>query len=454
MPEDRDTPTNTDSGSGVTARLERYFNDTLWRTDADALHPAGRLALRSARTAAVVVRDLADGQLTLRAMSLVYTTLLSLVPLLAVSFSVLKAFGAHNQIEPFLLNFLLPLGERGEEITQRIIEFVENTRVGVLGGVGMAFLIYTVVALIQKIERTFNLSWHVRNDRPLARRFSDYLSVVLIGPVLVFSAMGITASLTSTTAVQYLSGIEPFGTLIGLMGRLIPYLLVTTAFTLIYVLVPNTRVRFGPALAGALVAALLWVTLGWAFAAFVAGSAKYTAIYSAFATLVFFMIWLYLSWLILLIGASVAFYVQHPEFVGRERGTPTLSARARERFTLLVMHQVAEAFFAGREPPSAAAVAGALGVPQGVVKEALLTLRDTGLVRADGSEPHGWLPARPLERIGVDEVVRAARGAGADSRLEGALERAPAPMGELFRRLEETRADTLAGHTVRDWMEA
>lgn len=434
-------------------RLRHFYEETLWRLDGSSLSGPARLGLRAARITWVVARDIADGQLTLRAMSLVYTTLLSLVPLLAVSFSVLKAFGAHNQIEPFLRHFLLPLGPKGDEITNRIIQFVDNTQVGVLGAFGLAFLLYTVVALIQKIERTFNDTWHVRNDRPLARRFSDYLSVLLVGPVLVFSAMGITASLTSSAVVQYLAGIEPFGTLVETASRLIPYVLVGAAFTFIYVFVPNTRVRVKAAALGALVAAVLWVTLGWAFASFIATSGRYTAIYSAFATLILFMIWLYLSWMILLVGGTVAFYVQHPEFMGPERGAPTLSARSRERLTLMVMERIASAFSNDRAAPDADSLVSGLGVPPGVVNDVVGTLSRAELIKATASEPAGWMPARPLEHIATLDVLEAARTAGGDSRLDpDRLGGSPA-VRKLAESLHDARGKALEGHTVADWME-
>ena len=270
--------------------LTKRLRDLVWKADIDALPPLRGRAVTTLRVIYVVVRDLADGQLTLRAMSLVYTTLLSMVPLLAVSFSVLKAFGVHNQIEPMLLNLLAPLGDKGVEITTRIIGFVDNMKAGLLGSLGLAFLIYTVISLLQKIERTFNFTWHVTQNRPFAQRFSDYLSVVLIGPVLVFSAIGITASVLSMDVVQKLAAIEPFGNLIELGSRLVPYLLIIAAFAFIYIFIPNTKVRAGSALVGGLVAGILWETTGWVFASFIVTSTKYTAIYSTFATLIMNMI--------------------------------------------------------------------------------------------------------------------------------------------------------------------
>ncbi|MDH3930474.1 MAG: YihY/virulence factor BrkB family protein, partial [Deltaproteobacteria bacterium] len=175
-------------------RVETFLRKNVWEVELSSLPWWKSWLTRVLRVFYVVIRDLLEGQLTLRAMSLVYTTLLAMVPLLAVSFSVLKGFGVHNQIEPLLLNFLRPMGERGVEVTSRIIGFVDSVKAGVLGSVGFALLIYTVISLIQKIEQACNDTWQVNRSRPLSQKFSDYLSVILIGPLLVFSALGITAS--------------------------------------------------------------------------------------------------------------------------------------------------------------------------------------------------------------------------------------------------------------------
>ena len=225
--------------------LKGFFLERLWKLDAEALPWWKALPLAALRILVVVARDIADGQLNLRAMSLVYTTLLSLVPLLAVSFSVLKAFGVHNQIEPFLEQFLEPLGPKGTEITTQVIQFVENIRVGVLGALGLALLFYTVVSLIQKIERAFNFTWRVKQERPVAQRVSGYLTVILVGPVLVFTALGVTGTVMSTAFIQQVAAIEPFGTVIELATRLVPYLLIIAAFLFIYIFIPNTRVSVG-----------------------------------------------------------------------------------------------------------------------------------------------------------------------------------------------------------------
>ncbi|RMF15251.1 MAG: YihY/virulence factor BrkB family protein [Gammaproteobacteria bacterium] len=288
-------------------------------------------ARQLARVLYAVVRDVASGRLTLHAMGLVYTTLLSIVPLLALSFSVLKAMGAHKQLEPLLYSFFEPFGERGHEIVQNVLMFVDNMKVGVLGSVGLGMLIYTVISLVQKIERSFNEIWHVSRLRPLAQRFSSYLSVIVIGPVLVVSALGATATLVSSAFVRDLIAIEPFGWAFSVASRMMPYLMIMGLFTFVYVFIPNARVRLRHALLGGVIAGALWQTTGFAFTAFVVNSSKYEAIYSGFAVGILLLIWLYLSWLILLLGAALSYYSQNVTQISpqdRQEAAPALLERA------------------------------------------------------------------------------------------------------------------------------
>lgn len=393
-------------------KLARRYRQWIWERDPRQAAPIKRRGIYGARMAHVLVRDFSEGQLTLRAMSLVYTTLLSLVPLLAVSFSVLKAFGVHNQVEPLLLNLLAPLGEQGFEISERIIEFVDNVRAGILGSLGLAFLIYTVISLIQKVERSFNYTWHVSQHRRFTQRFSDYLSVIVIGPVLMFSALGLTASISGLPWIQQLSAMEPLSWLVRETGRLVPYLLIILAFTFMYMFIPNTKVRLRSALLGAAVGGLGWQLTGWIFASLVVSSAKYTAIYSAFATLILFMIWLYLSWLVLLIGASVAFYHQHPEYIRLQGHDAPLSNRLKERLALVLAALIGRRHYQGGEPVTEERLARRLGAPMDQVTTLLQLLIQRGLVACTTDEPPAFLPARAPDTVPLGELLQAIRTAG------------------------------------------
>jgi membrane protein len=421
----------------------------LWQVDVARLPRWKATLLQAGRIAYDVARDIADGGLTLHATSLVYTTLLSLVPLLAFSFSVLKSFGVHNAITPLLLNVLEPLGERADEVTARIISFVENMRVGVLGAVGLGMLVWTVVSLMQKIEASFNETWRISDQRTMARRFSDFLSVILIGPLLMFSAFGISASLSANVVVESLRDYEVVGWAIDLTRTLMPYLLIVAAFTFLYIFIPNTKVRLASAFIGATVAGVLWVAAGWIFGSFVASSASYTAIYSAFATPILFMIWLYVSWLILLVGASISFYHQHPESVKPTRAQIVLSGRLKERAALQIMSMIGRDYYSGGNRWTSEGLARALNLSGETISPVLEALEQGGLLTRTADQPTRYLPARPLDQTPLSAVVEAVRRAEEQRTFGHVLVRPDPAIDTLTGRIDQALESLLARQTLK-----
>ena len=425
------------------SKIGSIIHQTLWTLDLTKF-PAWQAAIiRLLRILEATARDLSSGMTTLRAMSLVYTTLLSLVPLLAVSFSLLKGFGVHNQIEPMLLTLLTPLGDKGVELTQQIIGFVDNIKVGVLGTLGLALLIYTVISLIQKIEQAFNATWKIGDVRPLSQRFSNYLSVVMVGPILVFTALGITAAISSSTIILSLSEIEPLGTTLHLIGKLLPYLLIIIAFTFIYTLIPNTRVKVRSAFTGAMIAGILWEVTGWLFANFVANSANYTAIYSGFAILMIFMIWLYLSWLILLIGATIAYYHQHPEqaaFLHKSE----LTARRKTEFALLAMLHIGRHFAQQKTAWRLQKLAQKVGATEEQLKSVMNALQESRLITYGGKRCQQLIPQRPLGQISIKEILDAASG----SHKTKPQQDIDPIVGQILQRVDASLTGSLEGMTL------
>jgi membrane protein len=435
------------------ARLKRWAR-AIWAPH-HATRPAWQAQVLDAlRLVIVLSRDVVAGNLTLWTMSLVYTTLLSMVPLLAFSFSVLKAFGVHNQVEPMLERLLAPLGPQGAEITTRIVGFIAQMNVGVLGSVGLALLIYTVVSLMQKIEESFNALWHVTHLRSLGDRVSRYLSVLLVGPILMFSALGITAMVLNSAIARYFLSIGALSAVFVTVGRLTPFVLVIGAFTFLYLFVPNTRVRFGPAFTAGIIGGVLWQSAGWAFALFVASSTQYAAIYSSFAILILFLFWLYLSWLILLFGADICFYLQHPEYLYALPGEPRLSNRMRERLALSVAGLIAAHFVQGRAPWTPQQLTQQLGIPMHAVDIVVDALAGSGLLVQTADDPPAYVPARDLEQLTIAELLATVRRAGEDDFLNpDALPAAP-QVEAIEARIERAVADALGATSVRDLVAA
>ena len=429
--------------------LFEKLSQLIWLTESSNMPFWKSSGIRTVRVIFAVGRDLAQGLLTLRAMSLVYTTLLSLVPLLAVSFSVLKAFGVHNQIEPLLLNLLAPLGQQGVEITANIIGFVGNMKVGILGTLGMALLFYTVVGLMQKIESAFNHIWHVSQARSFSQRFSDYLSVLMIGPVLVISALGMTGTMLNTSAVQWLAEFEPFGTLIEATTRLIPYFLIIGAFAFIYIFIPNTKVNLRAAFIGALVAGVLWETLGWGFASFIIFSAKYTAIYSAFATLMFFLIWLYLGWLVMLIGSSISFYVQNPDYLSSPTKDRQLSSKMKDRLAVSLICHIADQFYHQRPAHTAKDLALLVNMPADLVGTVLEALEAQSIIKQSNDKTAVYLPAWPLEEMSVKQVLDAVQRAGENEHFCPALILGNPAVDEVFQAIDHSIEQSIANKSIK-----
>ena len=410
--------------------------------------PSG--VIRLLRFALVLARDLAYGQLTLRATGLVFTTLLSLVPLLALSFSVLKAFGVYNQIDPILLKFLAPLGEKSTDVSKWIIKFIENLNVKVLGSIGLGLLVYTVVSLMQKIEESVNFIWHVSELRSFARRFSGYLSVLLIGPVLVFSVIGVASTVLATPQAKQLLAIAPVGGAVYALGQVIPVFFVIGLFVFAYYFAPNARVRLNAALTGGIVAGLLWHAASWAFAEFARTSTQYAAIYSSFAIFLLFLIWLYLNWLILLLGASIAFYLQHPEYLVLEQGEPRLSNRMRERVALMLMYLIGKTYRDGGAPWTFSDLTQRLGVPTYALQRVLEALEHGGLLLQTGDDPPAYLPSRDIGSIALKDMLDAVRTAGEEHYLGPQVVPAPAEIESILAKVNVAIEDQVRALTLRD----
>ena len=388
-------------------RIKNLADEALWNPTVDKSTAITHRLLRLLRLPYALARDMASGALRLRAMSLVYTTMLSIVPLLALSFSVLKGLGVHKKLEPLLFKFFEPLGERGAEMTEQVIGFVDNVKGSVLGSVGLLFLVWIAFSMVQKVEDSFNYVWQVEKPRSLARRFSEYISVILIGPVVMVFALGMIASINNTALVQKLAEIEPFGTTLIMVGNLAPYLLIVLLFSFVYAFVPNTSVKIRAALGGGAIAGVLWAFTGELFASFVANTGSRAAIYSGFAIVLVALIWLYLSWLILLLGAQISFYIQRPEYKrhGRQQIEPV--GQLREGLALTVMINVAQSFRDNASQWSVNSLASKLDIPATALGPVVNRLLASGMLAI--TEHEKLLPGSEISRIRIADILLAIR---------------------------------------------
>jgi membrane protein len=410
---------------------------------------AGVLAalLRLLRYPYAVVRDLARGEINLRAMGLVYTTLLSLIPLLAFSFAILKIFGGHRDLQPIVYEFFRPVGgAAATELTNRVIQFANRVSSGVVGSVGLALLAWTLIGTIKKVEDSFNFVWHVDHPRSFARRLAEYTSLLIAGPVLLVGFLGLTHAALGSAPVQEVVRLPLLHRLRGTGIALAPYIMVTAFFTALYMLVPNTRVQWRAALSGALVAGVLWAAIGKMFTAFVVYSTRLTIVYAGFAFIVAALLWTYFGWLILLAGAQLSFYVQNPAYLRLGLQQLRLSAVELEQLSLRLMYFVGRTHLAGGRRWSVNRLANELGLPGIGVAQVASALERAGLLIVTDDDE--LLPARDIGTIGVYEILDIARNQRSGHVAPRNL--AVPPVDRLLASVEEARRSRCGELTLRD----
>lgn len=379
---------------------------------------------------------------SMRAAALTYTTVLSMVPFLAIAFSVLKGLGAQNALEPILQQFA---GD-SEETIARIIAYVNNTNMKSMGAIGLVMLIVTVISLMGSIEEAFNAVWGVRETRSFQRRFSDYLSVVIVGPILLIAATSMTSSLQSQWLLLWLIQNTYLGDAILMIFRLLPYLSVWIAMIFLYVFIPNTRIRLSSAVTGGIIAGTAWELAQWGYFHFQVGVANYNAIYGTLAALPIFLVWIYTSWLIVLFGLEIVFAHQHRGHSLSGGSVLSLTATAREELAVALLVQVSIHFQKGGVPPTAQFLADELNVPLLPLEAVFDELEQLGYLVATSGNESGWLPARDPSEVKLSEFIGSLRGVSALQVTTPVLQIAE----DVIRKGWNGSKSCLEGVTVRD----
>lgn len=377
-----------------------------------------------ARTALLAVRGFLGDRCLFRASALTYITVLSLVPLLALGFAVAKGFGFYaslldESIGPFLDRTFGPLQEASplmmkEEgahemrvAIEQVLRFVERTDVSALGLVGLVLLLYTVVKLLSDIEASFNEIWRVSRARSFVRKVADYLTMVVVAPIFLFTATGLTTALTNSSLVGFLREQLGMGALLELALKATPLVALWAGFTFVYMALPNTRVRFKHALAGALVAGTLWQLVLLAHIEFQIGIAKYNAIYSSFAAVPIFLMWVNISWTVVLFGAEVCRAREvEPSWGGTAAGPA--NAATRRTLGLRALVRLAADHLEGEAPRSSASLGAQLSADPAVVDDVLRHCQERGLVRETIDGPRrAWVLGRDAGTVSIVEVLDA-----------------------------------------------
>mgnify|MGYP001817820731 FL=1 len=403
-------------------RFVGFFTTTIWRARRGEQPAVRWLLIRLVRTVILSVQDFARHHGPLRASALTFFTLLSLVPVAAMAFGIAKGFGFERRLQKELLDKFSAQQEVVEQVIGFAQNMLDNTKGGIIAGIGVVVLFWAVIRVLSNIESSFNHIWGVRS-RTFIRKLSDYLTIMLVCPVLVIMSGSLTVFITSQ--VSAITGrfelLQMVGPAIYVGLKLLPYALIWVLFTLIYMVMPNTRVRFDGALLAGVIAGSAYQVIQAAYIDFQIILAKYNAIYGSFAALPLFLLWLQISWFIVLIGAEISHAYQNSENVDETAGGREMSISQSRLLALIVCRYVVRLFQQGRPAQTTTQIAQALAYSPALVDNISdLLVKGNILVKIDRESDNGQAlqPARDIGNLTVNAVVAALEDVGKNDGLQ------------------------------------
>lgn len=360
----------------------QFLKNDIWRLQGHKLPPRRFFWITQLRIFLLAIRRFVEDKCDSRASALTFYSLLSIVPVVAMAFAVAKGFG----VEKILSEQLMTKLEGQEEVAERIIGFaqslLENTKGGAIAGVGIVVLFWTVIKVLGNIEASFNDIWGVKTPRKMGRKLADYLSVTMLCPILLITASSITVLVTTqvTVMLQRLSFLGYLANVIVWLLKLLPYGVIWLVFTFIYAFMPNTKVALKSALWAGILAGTIYQLTQLAYISFQIGVANYGAIYGSFAALPLFLVWLQLSWVILLLGAELSFAHQNVGTYEFESDCRNVSHSFKQLVALLIASLCVKRFRIAEEPLTAEEISRELEVPIRLVRLVLFDLTDTRIL--------------------------------------------------------------------------
>jgi len=396
-----------------------FITHGIWRIRLGTLPRNKSFLLKQLRIIILAFRGFAEDKCSLRASALTFYTLLSVVPAAALAFGVAKGFGLQKLLEKELIDKL----KGQEEVLNRIIAFansmLEETRGGLIAGIGVALLFWLTIKLLGNIEESFNDIWGIKQARTYGRKLSDYLSVMLICPVLLILSSSITVFITTqiTQITQKIDLLGVFSPIISLLLKSLPLCVIWLLFTFVYIFMPNTKVHFRAGLVGGIVAGLIYQIVQFAYITFQIGVSRYGAIYGSFAALPLFLIWLQLSWLIVLFGAEISFAFQNVETYEFEPDCLRVKPSFKKLLALRIAHSCIKNFSNGDKPRSAEQISHDLEIPIRLVNQILFELVQCRVLSEakDTSDSEAlFQPATNIDKFSINYVIQALEGLGTE----------------------------------------
>jgi membrane protein len=394
-----------------------FLKTDIWLLPVKGLSGTKAFLVRTLKILLLAIRGFLENQCSLKASALTFYSLLSVVPIVAMFFGIAKGFGFEKRLQAQLLEKFA--GQ--EDVLLKVFEFsngmLQKTKGGIIAGLGVALLFWSVINVMGQIEYSFNDIWKVEKGRSFARKCSDYLSAMLVCPLIFLMSSSLTVTMASQ--VEKIANIVsrfgvPPGPILSLL-EIIPFLLIWTLFAFIFIYMPNTKVHITSGLIAAVVTGTAYQATQWLYISFQVGVSRANAIYGSFAALPLFMIWIQVSWLIVLLGAELSFAIQNVDAYGYPADSMKISPFNKKLLSLLIARLVIRNFSEGEKPFTAPGIAHELGMPSRVGRQILSELSMSGLfsiTERKGDEEASYQPARAIHKITVKSVLDALEKSG------------------------------------------
>ena len=399
------------------SKVRKYIDRDIWRIPSRKMKGRSAFFLRTFRVFVLSFREFSSDQCSLWASALTFYSLLSIVPVFAMAFGLAKGFG----LDKLLREKLIENAQGQQEIMTRIVGFSENflqtTKGGLIAGVGLVLLFWTVIQVLTNIEQAFNHIWGIKKERTLGRKFTDYLALILIMPVFFIAASSATVFLVSQveTITEKIGILGPMGAVIVNGFQVLPLLVFTGLLTYLYIFLPNGKIHFKSALLGGMISGTVYQMVQWAYVRFQIGASNAGAVYGTFAALPLFLAWLQTSWMIVLYGAELAFAHQNEKSFEFEPDCLNASEAVKKRLTLRIMHVCVTRFSRGEPPLSAEEIAAELEMPIRLAQDILSRLTQANLLSvAQGTDERDrhYQPARDVGEMTLQFVIEKMERAG------------------------------------------
>lgn len=391
----------------IITRVKEFFEKDIWKISTQGRHPVFSFLVKQGKILFMALKGFNKDNVQLRSSALSFYTMLAIVPILAMVFGIAKGFGIQERLTTLITqNF-----EGQQEVIKILLEFVDKylgrINSGAIAGIGMVILFWSVMKVFANIESSFNNIWQVKKSRMLTRQFTDYISLLIIAPVflIISSSFNVSQLGSISEKIPFLHYLD---SVLQVLVTLLSYTLMWFVFTLIYIVVPNTKVKFVPALIAGIIAGTLFQLLQWGYVYIQSMLTSYGAIYGTFAALPLFMLWLEWSWLIVLLGAEISFAYQNASHYEQEAEEITVSYKQKRVLILLIMHKIVKNFGEGGDPMDAADIAAELDIPVRTVREIIYELLNAKIIietLTAQEKEIGYHPAIDTDKITISYVI-------------------------------------------------